>query len=382
MHMSRPQQAARRRAPVRLEVTELEERRTPTTYQSPFFLDSQHRLWAATSASGDFVNTGGFGQSLSVGTDTAGNQIAVIRDFNSQVYVFDQGTWTATGGYARDLVAGINGEVFVRDFNNLVYHYQLGVGWGIAHSPGTGSFLDFYAVQMSLGRAALTDPLGRQTSIENVLFIRSPSNRVLEYQDNGTQPTWTDTGAFAIDIAAGYDGDAFLRDSKNQLYFVLGNQVTKTSGVALSLAVGQYTVPSGGATDYVAFRDTNNQVRIYMPAIYGPQIVATNGYATQVVAGSNEIYIRDLRDGIHFYDIASGRWTDTHGFGNLIRDTTNDATPNTLTHFNVDQLAVLDLNNQLHIYNGASWTAFPFTALDVEGFQTANFTPAFAMGIF
>jgi hypothetical protein len=41
----------------------------------------------------------------------------------------------------------------------------------------------------------------------------------------------------------------------------------------------------------------------------------------------------------------------------------------------VDQIAVLDGNYQLHIYDGASWTAFPFFALDVEGYQTANFSP-------
>jgi hypothetical protein len=370
---------------VRLDLVALEEREVPTTFQSPFFLDTQHRLWAATSSSGDFVNTGGFGKSLSVGTDAAGNQMAVIRDFNNQVYIFDQGTWIATGGFAQDLVAGINGELFIRDFNNLVYHYQIGVGWGIAHSVGTGNLLDYYAVQMSIGRNAYVNvPFTGPQLIENVLFIRTGSNRVLEYQDSGTfdsktqtyLPTWTDTGANGIDVAAGYNGDAFLRDGNNQLYFDAGagsQGFTKVGALATSMDVGQFYFPIGGASDYVAYRDANSRVHIFIVTL--DRFIDTGGYSTQVVAGSNEVYIRDFNKGIHFFDMDFNRWFNTGGFGNLIRDTNNDGTPNSLAHVNVDQLAVLDGNNRLHIYNGASWTMFPFFAVDVEGFQTATFTP-------
>jgi hypothetical protein len=367
---------------IRLDVIALEERAVPTTFQGPFFLDTQHRLWAATSASGDFVNTGGFGKSVSVGADVSGNQMAVVRDFNNQVYIFDQGTWIATGGFARDLVAGINGELFIRDFNNLIYHYQIGVGWGIAHSVGTGNLLDYYGVQMSMGREAYVNvPFTGPQLIENVLYIRTGSNRVLEYQDAGTfssatqsyLPTWTDTGAFGIDIAAGYDGEAFLRDANNQIFVGSGTQFGKIGAVGFSLDVGQYYFPIGGASDYVAFRDGNSRVHIFIYSL--DEFIDTGGYAVQVVAGSNEIYIRDFNKGIHFYEIFLDRWTFTDGFGNLIRDTNNDGTSNTSTHVYVDQLAVLDGNNRLHIYNGASWTAFPYFAVDVEGFQTANFNP-------
>lgn len=351
--------APTRRRAVRPDVEAFEIRLVPSaSAQGPFFLASNGALYAASDTLDGAVNTGGWGISLSVGKDQAGHAMAVIRDANSRVYVYDQGTWTDTGGYARDLVAGINGEFFARDFNNLLYRYQQGVGWSPL-SVGTvaGVFVpvtvtaaghvapldEFHAVQLALGQQTVTDPYTEQTQLENVLYYRNPDNHILVYRDAGAYslsdhqylPEYTDTGGFGLDIAAGSHGEAFVRDGNNRLYVYrdtglgpFGGSNLLDSGTwqatpawAFSLSVGQ----EADGSDFLAFKDANSRIYIYRTA--SDSFLDSGGYARQAVAGADEVFIRDFNDDVHDYDVATNTWLDLAHRASLIRVTSLPAGP-------------------------------------------------------
>jgi hypothetical protein len=279
--------------------------------QGPFFLNYHGQLYATDGPGGTVVNTGGWGISLSAGKDASGNDMAVIRDFNSQVYIYDQGSWIATGGWAREVIAGVNGEFFARDFNNTVYRYQLGVGWSIATSPGTNSAAPHTAVQMSLGQQIITDPLTQTPTIVNVLYTRNPNNHIEVFREDGSfvpgagwLATYSDTGGFGQDIAAGYQGEVFVRDMNSQLYLFNGTSWNATGAWAYSLDVGQTD-----GSDYLAFKDFNSRVYVFETA--NGRFIDTGGYAQQVSAGANAVYLRDFNNDVHYYDLTFGGWIDT-----------------------------------------------------------------------
>jgi hypothetical protein len=134
----------------------LEERAVPAA-ASPFFLDTNHQLWANTAAAGElpsFINTGGFGLQLSVGeiNTSDGTQFAAVRDGNNRVWIFNgnNGVFTDTGIFAVDLAAG-RGEVFLRDGKNQIWVLSLGSlnadgTFAVGATETTG-----FAQQMSVG---------------------------------------------------------------------------------------------------------------------------------------------------------------------------------------------------------------------------------------
>jgi hypothetical protein len=293
-----------------LGVEVLEERSVPAvTGQTPFFLDWNGQLHAVR-ADGSVVGTGGWGISVSVGKDASGVPMAVMRAFNGQVFIYDQGTWIDTGGWARQVIAGVNGAFFARDYDNLVYRYQIGVGWNIATSPGTNSGAYHYAVQMSLGQQTSVDPVTQVSLLSNVLYIRTPTNHIEVYNDAGTfdsfgnaLATFTDTGGFGQDIAAGYQGEVFVRDMNSRLYIFNGSTWMATGAWAFSLDVGQVN-----GSDYLTFKDANSRIYVYETAT--GQFIDTQGYAVQVAAGANVVYIRDFDNDVHSFNLETGFWTD------------------------------------------------------------------------
>lgn len=361
----------RKRHGTRLAIETLEARAVPAAtsaivYTGPFFLERGNAL-LATIQTGQVVNTGGVGIALSVGKDLNGLPMAVLRDFNSRVYIFDQGTWIDTGGFAQDLVAGTNGEFFARDFNNLVYHYQLGAGWNVATSPGSGDPTKHFAIQLSLGQESVTNATGN-TIVANVLYTRDPGNHLQVYHSAGVYsaaagtflPTFTDTGGFATDVAAGYHGEAFVRDGNSKLYLYNGSW-TATGAWAFSLDVGTVN-----GNDYLAFKDANSQIYIYQPGTNS--FLATGGWARQVAAAANDIYIRDFNDDVHYYNIATQSWIDVGHFASLIRVVNF----NTTVDSNLGQVWGLsaDRGNAMHaFFFGGVWTDLGFAAKDIQGFK-------------
>ncbi len=364
---SRPQSA-------RPGVELLETRAVPAVLPGPFFLGRDNALYAATGTPGQFLNTGGYGTALNVGTDLAGNPMAVIRDFNSRVYIYDQGTWLDTGGYARDLVAGRNGIFIARDFNNLVYRYQIGTGWAVAGSPGTGDVTPHYAVQLSLGQETVTNPVTGAATIGNVVYTRAPGQHVQVYRDLGFFDTNTDsflatfrdTGGFATDLAAGYQGEAYIRDGNNQLYYYNGTWHA-TGAWAFSLDVGT----TSGGNDYLAFKDANSQIYIYQPST--SSFIATGGYAVQVAAAANEVFIRDFNNDVHYFALANQNWTDLGHFASLLRVTSLSSAPGAGPDGQaLGEVWAIDADagmaGQFVFFDG-SWNALGFPGQDVEGYR-------------
>jgi hypothetical protein len=373
---SQRKSSSRGRTEVRLGVEVLERREVPAVAASAlpgtFFLDRNNGLIAATGAPGGVVNTGGFGISLSVGKDLAGLPMAVIRDANSRVYIYDQGTWIDTGGYARELVAGRNGTFFARDFNNTVHRYQLGAGWAMAASPGTGDLRQHQAVQLSIGEERVTNPSTGATFITSVLYTRTPSNQVEVFREAGSfgatsqsfVATFINTGGFATDIAAGYQGEAFIRDGNNRLYVYNGSW-SATGAWAMSLDVGV-----AGDNSYLVFKDGNSQIYIFQPG--SQSFIATGGYARQVAASANDLYIRDFNNTVHYFDIGSRTWTNLHRSASLIRaagfaTTSVSASSEGLGH--VWGISAEPNNSgQVFFFDGA-WTSLGFPAKEVQGYR-------------
>ncbi len=366
-HLPRQARGPAARRPIRLAVESLEERAVPAaSVVGPFVLDRVGALYAATTTAGGLINTGGFGKSLSAGTDLAGDPMAVIRDFNSRVYIYDQGTWIDTGGWAREVVAGVHGEFFARDFNNLVYRYQLGAGWSIATSPGTGDSVGHLAIQMSLGQQTVNG------AVENVLYSRDPDDRIEVYRDAGSTDgagnfaaTFVDTGGFGTDVAAGYEGEGFVRDMNSQLYVNHADgSWTATGAWAYSLDVGR-----GANGDFLAFTDFNNLVYLYNPD--DGTFVSTAGYGQQVAAGSGVVFIRDFNDDVHYFDVDAHTWTDTGHAATLIR-VANRATLSTPSDQAASPLLQLwgidgDPGNAGHVFvAGGGWIALRTFATDIH----------------
>jgi hypothetical protein len=344
---------------------ELEERAVPTT--GPFFLDQNNALWAATSATGGFVNTGGFGVALAASQDAAGNQFAAVLDGNHDLHVYDHGTWTDTGRTAMQVVAGLD-EIFIRDPANHVQVWNLTVQtW-----RDTGGF----ATNLSLGQVTLLVDPGFETGVPvykrfDVLTVSDANNRLYVYAPVllVSTPssvfytlTWTDTGGYAVQFTVGYKGETVIRDGSNQVLVfqpsinTAGGTWTNTGGFALDLDVGM----DQNNNDIVTVIDGNHHMSVYT-LTSTPTWTATDlPLVAHLAAGWGEVFTLDAYNQLWMYSTTTGAWSMTGGWATAIHVTTPSTTA-------TDQVSMLDANSTLYLYNG-SFTDTMLTAVAVAGF--------------
>jgi hypothetical protein len=383
----------------------LEERAVPAA-ASPFFLDTSNQLWANTAAAGQppsFINTGGFGLQVSVGeinTAGGGGQFAAVRDGNNQVWLYNgnTGVWVQTPAFAIDIAAG-RGFVYLRDGNNQIYSVNIASRFAglFGVSPATGKF----AVQMSVGFSPASNPFSPFAG--DFLAYRAPDNTVNFYRQlAGTGPGsfFANSGAFAIDLAAGNRGETFIRDGNDQVYilsisgpqlpsfpFITVNPSIQTQAFAEQMSVGQ-TSPTPG-NELLAYRTGDNTVHFlrYAPTPVPPFLPAVTYYnlpgnpvANQVVAGTSQVSIRDTANMVTVYALNFNSdptlplpitTIQTGATGALLRVTT--LTTNSSV---VDQLALIDANQHLLVSQNTAgiptttvtFVDTGFLARDVQGF--------------
>jgi hypothetical protein len=370
-----------RRKDVKLRVEELERREVPTT--SPFLLDSNNQLLAANDAAGQtYASTGGYGIQLAVGeffSGGGGGEVAYIRDGANRVYIFNgnNNTFTDTGAFAIDIVAG-RGGAFFRDGGNRVYVLTLGT----VNPNGTFAFTTQmtagFAIQMSVGFD--------NVSSQDFLAYRTGDNSVHVLETVAGAPVYGASGAFAIDLEGGNEREIYIRDGNNQVSIVRVNNanaagVSFTSTINTAAFAIQMSVGRGNTfgDNILAYRAGDNAVHYLR---YGSAPTATVGYvsvgafAVQVVAGSNEIFSRDFNNQVVYFRMDTGGNSvttfATGAYGSRIEVTRQS--PNSLP---IDQLALLDGNGRLYVSvntSGAGDTIESFfdtglVANDVDGFS-------------
>jgi hypothetical protein len=154
------------------------------------------------------------------------------------------------------------------------------------------------------------------TTSLDFLAYRAGDNSVHVIERVAGLPVYGTSGAFAIDLEAGNQNEIFVRESSNHISIVNINAATPagvtfnartdTAAFALEMSVGRGN-PSGN--DILAFRAGDNSVHFigFTPgAVPTVNYVATNAFAVQVVAGSNEIFTRDLNNRVVYFNIDSG----------------------------------------------------------------------------
>jgi hypothetical protein len=348
-----------------------------------FFLDPTNQLWAMTSPPSGFPvsssATGGFGLQLSVGEvnlSGGGGLFAAIRDGNNRVWIYNGNTnaFTETAAFAVDIAAG-RGEVALRDGNNQIWVVNLASlfagGPGVIQTAG-------FAEQMSVGFDTTTK--------QDFLAYRAGDNSVNFIEAAQGAPTYGASGAFAIDLAAGNQGETFIRDGNNQVHILNLGAVT-AGGITFQTAV---TTPAFAVQmsvgldrfvhdDMLAYRAGDNTVHFinFTPAAspgaeIGVGFVDIPGaVAVQVVAGVDEIFIRDTANMVVVYNVfptGTGTFEQaTGGTGVLLRDTQ-------LASNWCDQLSLIDANQHLLVSENNPITNSPdfvdtgLLARDVQGF--------------
>lgn len=286
-----------RRDFVRLQIEKLESRECPS--HSPFFLDSENRLFEVDAAD-NATFTGGFGTQLAVGdldSTLGGGDFAVIRDGENRVYLYNanNNVFTTTGAFAIDIAAGRN-EVFLRDGNNQIVVLSLDSlnanGTFNVSAQTTAAF----ATDMDVG----FDP----DTTENFLVFRDGENRVYFLEESTSSFVYGTSGAFATDILAGDQGEAFILDGNNEINILSINSVTST-GITFDapIATGAFTTDlnlgqTSFGTDIMAFIGANNSVNLLTFSAGPPPSVSIDTIegvlGTDVVIHDGELLITGL----------------------------------------------------------------------------------------
>jgi Tectonin domain len=100
-----------------------------------FGLDSTGKMWSRRDGSG-WTDTKGYGVSIKVGTDSANRDEVWLRTSTNQVWRYDAGSWSNTGGVLSSITAG-HGEVFGLGSTGKMCYYKDGSGW--VNTNGYGS---------------------------------------------------------------------------------------------------------------------------------------------------------------------------------------------------------------------------------------------------
>jgi hypothetical protein len=260
-----------------------------------FFTDGNNQLWLFQN--GKFTNTGGFAKTFSAGVDRQGNAECWFLDGNNQLFSWDNGVFTNTGGFAKSIAAGF-GFVAFSDGNNQLFTFTDG-GAGFFN---TGGFASRFTAGWSTG------------GINQIDF--ADGNNML-WTFNAANNTFTNTGGFTKLFVAGQDADGnneiWFTDGNNQIW-VFGvvisapeggrpNQFRQSPGFALSI--------TGAAGGQMYFSDGINQIWNLTD-----NFVATNtmGFASRISSspGTTALF---FSDGINqLWMFQNGKFTNTTGF--------------------------------------------------------------------
>jgi hypothetical protein len=149
-----------------------------------------------------------------------------------------------------------------------------------------------FGVQLSVGELNSSGGGGQFAA------FRDGMNRVWLF--NGNDNTFTNTGAFAMDIAAGR-GEVFLRDGMNRVYVLMLSGMNSngtfmvtpqmTAAFAMQMSVGFDTTQM---QDFLAYRAGDNSVN-YVERMGGMPVYGSSGaFAIDIAAGNQkETFIRD-----------------------------------------------------------------------------------------
>jgi hypothetical protein len=249
-----------------------------------FFIDGNNQLWLYTN--GKFTNTGGFAKTFSAGIDSEGNPECWFLDGNNQLWKYDNGAFTNTGAFALKIAAG-EGFVAFTDGVNQIWTLTDGRGF-----KNTGGFASRFTA-------------GFDSRGNNQIVFADGINQLWTY--DATTGKFTNTGGFTKLFVAGQDAagnnEIWFTDGNNQIWRLDQGQFTQTSGFALSIT------GSGGGQMY--FSDGINQIWIQTDA---GVFTNTGGFASHISGspGSTALF---FSDGINqLWQLFNGVFTNTGGF--------------------------------------------------------------------
>jgi hypothetical protein len=249
-----------------------------------FFTDGMNQLWLFSN--GTFQNTGGFATKFAGGVDGSGNPEAFFFDGNNQLWRYDNGVFTNLGAFGTQLVAG-SGAVAFTDTNNTLWVFH----------DATGLFTD-------TGATATRLTGGFNSAGSNFFAFTDASNRIFELTNSGTIVS---TGAFGTRISAGADTtgnfEVWFTDGNNQIWRFDGGASSMTGAFALSIQA---------SFGNVYFLDGNNEIWSLTDAGLA---TGTGAFATRISSGpgTDTLFFTDAANQI--FEFQHGVFTNTGGFG-------------------------------------------------------------------
>jgi fibronectin type 3 domain-containing protein len=252
-------------------------------HQGLFFIDGVNQLWVFEN--GSFTNTGAFAKIFSAGIDAEGNAECWFLDGNNQLWRYDNGVFTDTGAFAQKIAAG-QGLVAFTDGNNQL--------WTCSDNGGgfknTGGFAARFTV-------------GFDSNGNNQIVFADGMNQLWTYQGG----KFTNTGAFTKLFVAGQDAAG-----NNEIWFTDGNNEIWRLDQGKSTAMGAFARQiTGSSAGQVYFVDGINQIWGLSDAGVAHN---THGFAEVISSGPDSLSLF-FTDGINqIWEYQNGTFTNTGGF--------------------------------------------------------------------
>jgi hypothetical protein len=242
-----------------------------------FFTDGNNQLWIFFN--GKYVNTGGFATRFSAGVDAKGLPECYFFDGNNELWRYDNGVFTPLGAFGMKLAAG-SGQVAFTDGNNQLWLYKDGVGFTFTGAfvklltagfdSGGNNYVGFTdgtnhiwqvnpnGVIFNTGLFGTRISSGQDTTGQFEIWFTDGNNRIWRY-DNGFNGT---INAFGYQIQGGSNGTIYFLDANNGLF------TSNDAGVTTNtLAFGTQIAASPGL-NAVFFTDGINQMWEYQNGIF------------------------------------------------------------------------------------------------------------------
>jgi hypothetical protein len=167
-----------------------------------------------------FLRLGAYAKQISGGTDAAGNPVVFAIGEDDAVYQNTgiPGSWTALGGYAKQISATMGGIVYAIGADNAIYKNS-GSGW-----VGLGG----YAKQIS---ASVTSAYG-----PSVVFAIALDDGLWSNHGSG----WVSLGGYVTEVSAPAVGNSGINLPSDLVYAVgRGHNALLHTGTVFSLIVGE-----------------------------------------------------------------------------------------------------------------------------------------------
>jgi hypothetical protein len=256
----------------------------PAPASGAAFTDGINQLWVFEN--GSFINTGGFAKTFSAGIDAKGNAEVWFLDGINQLWNWDNGIFTPTGGFALHIAAGQGLVAFSDGINQL---------WTVTDAgkfTNTGGFASRFTASFDVNG-------------NNQIVFADGINQLWTF--NVATSTFTNTGGFTKLFAAGQDAfgnnEIWFTDGNNQIWRLDNGVFHQTSGFALTI--------TGSAGGQMYFSDGINQ--IWQLTDFGV-FTNTGGFASHI-SGSPGTIALFFSDGINqLWEFSNGTFTNTGGF--------------------------------------------------------------------